>query len=289
MTDLIQIVTLLQNMEECDTGLRVNTRSYIGASIVGNDCTQYLHLSLRGFPEDRPTPKLQRIFSVGHALEDIVVDDLKAHQPFRISALDELTGKQYEYTALGDHLVCHLDGILYFDPDDAYVLEIKTMNKSKFNAFEKKGVKVSHPQYFAQVSLAMHLSGMKNSLILAICKDDCRYHAEIVSYDELEVASLRAKIARAISKPERIAPNPTDWRCRGCFKRTSCWHPQEVEAPAVCRMCKHSQPDLYGQDKAWLCGLHDRSAVNPCEDYEMLTTATPASTTTAAATRSPGF
>jgi hypothetical protein len=260
---------ILSALEEEGAQIRYKARSYIGASIIGNDCTAYLNYSLRGFPENSPSPKLLRIFNVGHALEPMVVDDLKKKGGYGVSEVDELTGDQYEYTALGDHVVCHLDGIIYVD-EEPCVLEIKTMNKSKFNAFEKKGVKTSHPQYFAQCMLAMHLSGMHKSFLVAICKDDCRYHIEVIEYDEFEASALKQKIWTAVTEPERISPVESDWRCRGCFKRTSCWHPEELDAPPKCSMCKHAKPDIYAQDKQWHCGKHDRPAVDPCEDYEML-------------------
>jgi hypothetical protein len=248
--------------------IRYKTRSYIGASIIGNDCTAYLHLSMRGFPENTPPPKLLRIFNVGHALEDMVVADLKKNGGYGVSEVDELTGDQYEYTALGDHVVCHLDGIIYVD-EEPCVLEIKTMNKSKFNAFEKKGVKVSHPNYFAQCMLAMHLSKLEKSYLLAICKDDCRYHVQIIEYDEFEVAALRQKISQAVSEPERIAQTDSDWRCRGCFKRTSCWHPSEIKPKPSCNLCEHGMPDMYGQSKQWYCHHHDRPAKEPCDEFKL--------------------
>jgi hypothetical protein len=289
VTELLSLIEFLQNLEELEEGLREKTRSYIGASTVGNECTQYLNLCLRGFPEDKPSPKLQRIFNVGHALETIVIDDLRKRQSAKVLSTDELTGEQYEYTALGGHLICHLDGIIYFSDDDPYVLEIKTMNKSKFNAFVKKGVKISHPQYLAQVMLSMHLSNIPQGLLLAICKDDCRYHIECLVHDDFEVANLRQRISNAISRPERISHSPDDWRCKGCFKRTACWNPEEITPKPQCRLCKYAQPDLYGENKQWHCGKHDAPAKKACEDYEMLTTSRPSATTTTGRSPAPGF
>lgn len=261
--------SLMDALDKGGDPIRYKTRSYIGASIIGNDCTAYLHLSLRGFPEDSPMPRLLRIFNVGHALEDMVVADLKKNGGYGVSEVDEITGDQYEYTALGDHVVCHLDGIIYVD-EEPCVLEIKTMNKSKFSAFEKKGVKVSHPNYFAQCMLAMHLSKMRKSLLVAICKDDCKYHIEVIEYDEFEVSNLRQKISQAINEPERAYKTESDWRCRGCFKRTSCWHPSEIDPKPRCSLCTYSVPDLYGQNKAWYCNYHDKPAKEACEEFELL-------------------
>ena len=52
---------------------RGNPRQYIGASIIGNDCTAYIAYCLRGFPEDPIKPKMMRIFTLGHKIEDIVI------------------------------------------------------------------------------------------------------------------------------------------------------------------------------------------------------------------------
>ena len=52
---------------------RGEARSYIGASMAGTECIAQLALSLRGFPDDEPDPKLKRIFRDGHRIEDEVI------------------------------------------------------------------------------------------------------------------------------------------------------------------------------------------------------------------------
>jgi len=150
-------------------------REYIGASIVGNPCDALLAFNLRGFPNEEPDPKLQRIFSLGHIIEDLVVKDLKERADVRVWEEDGLTGRQHTYEAYGGHVVAHADGHIQLDDvedGDLMILEIKSMNAASFAKFKDKGVKFSHPHYFAQVQMMLGMSGFPRGFFIAYCKDN---------------------------------------------------------------------------------------------------------------------
>ena len=171
-------------------------RRYDGASHIGNDCIAFNSLCARGFPNDIEAPRQTRIFQNGHALEDFVVAQLKAGG-LHISEVAE-DGKQHEYTALGGHVVCHLDGIITGEKGFKAVLEVKSMNKKRFENFVLQGVALSDPHYYAQVQLCMYLSGMQYAVFVCYCKDNSDFSAEIVPYNKDVAMGLMQRAKEAL-------------------------------------------------------------------------------------------
>lgn len=243
---------------------REKARDYIGASGVGSPCDADLAYSLRGFPNTDPDPRLKRIFRLGHILEDEVVRDLKLKADVRVWEKDGLTGRQHTYSELGGHVVCHMDGHIELDDGVLRVLEIKSMNEASFKKFQKDGVKISHPRYYAQLQMMMGMSNIPSSFFISVCKNNSEYHAEIVEFDELEWSYIRQRVERVLAnQAAKISVDETDWRCRGCFKRGVCWEGAEV--PKTCMTCQHAFANRQG---SWHCSKHDEEAVAACDQYQ---------------------
>jgi hypothetical protein len=245
-------------------------RQYIGASSIGADCLAYLALSLRGFPNNDVAPRSLRIFQMGHLLETEVVADLKA-AGFDVVETDPDTGEQWEFTAMNGHLVCHLDGVFKYDTE-RMVLEVKTMNKARFSAFVRKGVKVSDPKYYDQCQLAMWLSGMSSALFVSICKDDSKYHVEFVEYDSKAATALVDKARDAMEMfVKRITPYRDSFGCSMCFKSDACWDGRKEAEPDSCAKCAHSVPSTSSvvkiNSKPWFCQRHGTLNPTLCPDF----------------------
>lgn len=239
-------------------------RDYIGASIIGNSCDAYLALSLRGFPDDAPAPRLKRIFSLGHLIEDVVVADLK-RAGLRIWDRDPLTGRQFAYNLYGGHIACHMDGQVEFAEQEVGGLEIKSMNDNSWTKFHEQGVRLSHPHYFAQMQMMMGMSGFRKFLFVALNKDKSTYHAEVVHFDLFQWSFHQERIKKVfLNESTRVSADPLDWRCKDCFKRSACWELPEVEAH--CSKCEHAMP---AHDGRWWCSKHEKPAVETCEDYQV--------------------
>jgi hypothetical protein len=242
-------------------------RDYIGASAIGNQCEAYLAFHLRGFPNDRIEPRLKRLFALGHALEDKVIEDLVRKADIRVWAKDGVTGRQFAYEAWGGHISCHADGQIEID-GTLMLLEVKSMNKASFQKFVDTGMRRSHPHYHAQVQMMMGMSGFRQTFFIAYCKDDSAYHAEIVDYDPLEASFIEARVERVLSgSARRIAEDDTDWRCRGCSKRRVCWS-GEAEVQTACQTCRFARPKESGE---WHCTYHNAPASLPCEKWTLFT------------------
>jgi len=241
-------------------------RQYIGTSSIGNECDAYQALTLRGFPNNDVPGRMLRIFQTGHIMESEVVKDLKA-AGVDIMEENPSTGRQWEYSALGGHLRCHLDGIASISDTD-YVLEIKTMNKARFAAFKKHGVKLSDPKYYAQCQMAMQLSSLTKSFFVALCKDNSEYHAEVVERDAAEVEKLVDRAMRATQrKVFRITKYKDAFGCKMCFKSDACWKGRREDPPSDCAKCGHAEPYLNLDGQQWYCAIQDRKADAVCNHF----------------------
>lgn len=257
---------------------REPARSYIGASIIGSKCQALLALSLRGFPNDDPDPQTLRIFREGHRVE-VMVTKMLERIGLRLRTIDPDTGRQYNYTRLGGHLASNLDGLVWRKTDTpgvtspAYTLEVKSMNRAKFDAFVKKGLGLSHPDYFDQVHFGMGMSEVHASIVLAYCKDNSKFHAEVIRYQPEHYQQLIQRAANAMYAPSALRTET--WDCTRCFKRTACKGqvPNVPKDDLHCRHCRHSRPAAEVDGRRWRCSRHGIDDVaQPCGDFEFYQT-----------------
>lgn len=235
----------------------------ISASVVGNPCDAFLAFNLRSFPETPPPPFARRIFKLGHAIEEMVIEDLRK-AGYTVWDKDPLTGKQFKYTLYGGHVVAKLDGHIEMENGEVLLLEIKSMNAASFDRFKKHGVRISHPKYYMQLQLSMGLSGFSRSLFISYCKDNSRYASQVVKFDAFDYAAAHVKIdAVMANKATKVATDASDWRCKDCSKRGVCWEAMAV--PRVCTTCRHA---IARQAGDWMCLKHGREATESCDDYE---------------------
>lgn len=221
-------------------------RAYIGASVIGNQCEAYLALSLRAYPETKPEPFLERIFRDGHRIEDLVVSDLKK-AGIQIMEVDPLSGRQWEFTDFEGHVQAHADGLIEHTDGSVSLVEIKSMNDARWNEFRDVGVKFSHKHYYYQMQLMMGLGQYDDCLFIAYNKNNGRYHHEWVKEDPFEFEFARARIEGVIQGGRRrIAKEPSDWRCKGCFKRGGCWD-GELPSQRTPRTCGNTLPGPGGE------------------------------------------
>lgn len=249
-------------------------RSYIGASSIANPCMAFQELNLRGFPSNPPGPQLIRIFNEGHRIEKETVAMLK-ECGHKVEEIDPSTGEQWEYTALGGHYVCHLDGfITLLGSEERMTLEIKSMNKASFESLVKKTVRHSHRDYYEQMQSQMQLVRMNglvvdNCLFVAYCKDNSKYHLEVVPYNFSAGEAMLSKAGDValLNDNKRLGKYEQQYDCKTCFKHTSCWNPYITEK--VCRRCVHAIPSVQADGKAWWCKKHGMEAKEPCDDYKL--------------------
>lgn len=213
---------------------------------------------------EHTSPKLQRIFWMGHMLEEEVVRLLK-DGGLPMLGLDPKTGKQWHFSDFGGHLAANLDGMAFIglSGEASHTVEIKSMNRKMFDSFRTRGLSISHPAYVDQVQTGMGLSRVHACLMVAYCKDNSELWIEEVAFDQARFSAIHA---RAQSILQGASSRTEGWGCTQCFKRSACKFGAVPLDLRECRHCAHAQPSETG-GKAWWCGKHDQAALNTCSSF----------------------
>lgn len=187
-------------------------RDYIGASSIGSDCLRQIWYQFKGMKAEEVPTKFKRTWAIGKTLEGLVVQWLvsagipvnRTCQTFYAKELPIFQG--------------HFDGVITIKKKKA-ILEIKTAKDASFKIFVKKGVKVWNPQYYAQIQSYMGMSGIFNTYILILNKDNSDLSDELVTFDEDFYNKLVDKalmISGAVVPPPKINGSPLWWQCKCC-------------------------------------------------------------------------
>lgn len=237
-------------------------RSYIGASGIGSKCDAELAFSLRGFPNNQIDPQLKRIFRAGHQAERWVLKDL-AKAGLNVIPNDPMTGKQWAYEDFGGHIAMHTDGFVE-ENDETSLLEIKSMNDRAWVKCEKEGVKYSHRHYYDQIQFMLGYAEIEKCLFVSYNKNTSKYLAEVIEYDEFYFQGLQERAYRILrNEAAKVATDKSDWRCKGCFKRSVCWDNPNLEWKQ--RFCQYAEPL---KDGSWTCGKGISPCTSQCDQFQ---------------------
>jgi hypothetical protein len=233
-------------------------RTYLGASVIGRECSRALWYSLRWATKDKFDGRLLRLFQTGHMAEPRFVADLRSIGA-TVYDTNPANGKQFSFSDLGGHMRGSMDGCAQGIPGAGkhwLVLEFKTHSAKSFADLKKKGVEKAKPEHFVQMQVYMGWSGMQRALYLAVNKDTDELYSERLPFDKVVFEKAVAKaeaIIFASSPPPKISEDPKFYICNWCSHNAVC-HGNRV--PAVsCRTCVHSTPEREG-DGRWSCAKH---------------------------------
>lgn len=193
-------------------------RDYLGASIIGRQCSRSIWYEYHGENSKAPSPTLTTIFEVGRRLEGLLIDYV------------EMTGIKVERPLhSNDYLFCqdkeipelqgHMDAILHLNPGQKAVLEIKTTNAASFIKFKTKGLKHWDNTYYAQLITYMGMSNIDQGVLLAMNKDTSELHHEWITFDQTMYNELKTKALVIVSsneEPPKINSSPLYYLCNRC-------------------------------------------------------------------------
>lgn len=236
-------------------------RPYLSMSGIGEECLRKLFFGFRWASVQIISPQLGRIFERGDLEEKRIITDLKkaGMEVFRLEGEEHIpmTGevgeKQEELVDNWGHERGHPDGRvlgLIEAPKTQHLLEMKTMNDSRWKAFVKSGVKDSNPKYFAQIQRYMRKMKLNRTLFIATNKNNEQREYERIDLDANFADDLKKKATDIILS---IDP-PTKQFSRSWFECKSCNHfgvCHDNQAPEKsCRSCE--KVDL-AKDGKWIC------------------------------------
>ncbi len=232
-------------------------RTYLGASVIGDDCERKLWLAFRWAyePEWFDGRKLS-IFQTGHLWEARLIELLRG-AGIHVDDIDPETGEQFLVRFAGGHAGGHMDGKALGVPDAPktwHVFEAKSHHDKSFQELKRLGVQKAKPQHYAQMQVYMHLDGETRALYVAVNKNTDEIYVERVAYDVATALHLVAKAERIIT-----APTPPACGCPPYFLKAGygCAKLEGLFPRRNCRSCLHSTPRLDG-DARWTCERWDR-------------------------------
>lgn len=240
-------------------------RTYLGMSVLGDDCSARLWLGFRwAFEPEEFEGRMKRLFETGHIEEARIIADLDAIG-VDIREIDPASGHQWGVSAIGGHVRGHMDGDIAKGlpgaPKTGHLFENKTHNAKSFKELGQLNVEKAKPQHYAQMQGYMHLGGRTRAVYVAVEKDTDNFHIERVKYDPVYAARLMAKgeqIVTAHTIPTKLHENPNSklaWKCGYCPAFGVC-HDGKW-ARRNCRTCLHATAELDG-DGRWHCARHNR-------------------------------
>lgn len=199
-------------------------RNYLGASMLGEECDRKLWYSWHE-PKPVSDARTQRIFDIGHKLEELVISWLKETG---LTVHTEEGGEQFGFV---DGVIAgHIDGVVVGLPEskEPHLLEIKTYNDSRFSDLCKGCVLTSDPKYYTQMCVYMEKMGLNHSLFVAVNKDNADIYVERIHSDPIEANAMinRGKQLteeKEVKNVERKFNHKSFFKCKWCDYRAECW------------------------------------------------------------------
>lgn len=251
------VAAIFRNLER---GQDTSRRTYLGASVLGDECERKLFDSFRWlFPAEIFTGQKLSIFQTGHEWEARLVRMVQA-AGIDLHDTDPETGEQFAVRFAGGHGGGHLDGEATKVPEapvTVHVVEFKSHNDKSFKALLKAandpnldgGVKHAKPTHYAQMQVYMGLRSRTRALYLSVNKNDDSLYAERVDFDLVAFTKLMAKAERIVTTDRR-----PECSCPSYFLKAGygCAAQPDVMPARNCRTCLHATAHLDG-DARWSC------------------------------------
>ncbi len=202
-------------------------RDYIGASIMGHDCSRAIWYSGSGM-KGRPWPvKTLLKFEDGHRTEDLMAERL------RLLPFVRLHSQQAEVT-LG-FIKGHIDGVIegLCESGAPHVWECKAVDEDGFKKLQKAvtvhgesdALKHWEPRYYVQAVLYMAGMGLTRHY-LTVCtpggRDFMAIRARANPAYVKTILERARRIAQSKNPPERLSNRPDHWQCKMCQYTGEC-------------------------------------------------------------------
>jgi len=226
-------------------------RPHLGASQIGHACQRSLVYSFRWAFKKRIPGKLNRIFNMGHHIEDIIIEAVQSIGIKHYGSQDRVIDSTGHAGGSVDGIVSNVPG---FEPEEELLFEAKSMNHTNFLDVKRNGVQKSKPVYYGQVNMYMGRMELDFAMFVALDKNTSDLYFEIVPFDKEHYEELLDRennilYAQHINEFTRISDNPSWFMCKFCDAKDICHSGGVVESN--CRTCEYGEIHLEGK---WFCG-----------------------------------
>src|SRR5579871_1462953 len=146
------------------------SRMYLGASIVGHNCSRQIQYDWMCTPE--LSARVRLIFDRGHAFEALVRAQLV------VAGFQFAPKEAVEFVAVDGFLQGHADGIVTWGPEAHFtypaIWECKALNAKNFHTVIRNGFTATFPRYATQIALYQHFLKCPNpALVTCVNADTC--------------------------------------------------------------------------------------------------------------------
>lgn len=243
----------------CEAQPRDADSPTLRCSGLGEPCDRRLWYGYRWAVSAEAFPAgIRRILSNGHDRETRIVEMLRG-AGLDVHDRDPETGQQWRVALASGFLTGSVDGVATGVPEapaTRHLVEIKTMNKARWEKWRREGVRRSHWKYYVQMQLYMLGLGLTRALFVSENQDSKEIEVERIDFDPAFAAGQEARaerIARTETPPQRISDDADWWGCRFCPARAPCHGLPDAEpARRNCRTCLASCVSEGG----WGCARH---------------------------------
>lgn len=221
-------------------------REYIGLSGIGHPCQRKIWYDFRHCYTPIRTSRELRIFERGDIEEPRVIRDLQA-------AGMEISSEQFPLVDNSGHIRGHIDGIVTKVPGaekTPHLLEIKTMNQSRYNDYIKKGIKQSAFGYYVQMNQYMGYLHLTRCLFVVTNKNNEERNYQRYEFDKENFEEFK-RIAFGVLTSENPPPRIGEsfyLECKLCNAKNICHKGEPFQKS--CRNCYYAAIEMNG---AWAC------------------------------------
>lgn len=173
---------------------------YLGMSSLGY-CQAELWRNFHGKGKKDPVDaRTQRIFDLGNVIEDEVIKIVRCMPDVTILS------EQAEYQDFDGQLRGHSDLVISTPDYSKIVPDVKSMNNSRFEQFERMGLRASNWGYYVQLMVyAGYELDAEAIMCIAYNKDTSAIGVEIIPFDLEEFVTFRTK-AKMILESKDMPP-----------------------------------------------------------------------------------
>ncbi len=226
-------------------------RPHLGGSVVGHSCARYILYHFRWAYKNRIESKLNRIFRIGDAIEEILIKELE-HLGI------EVIHRQGQVGGYKGHGGGSTDGEFVYE-GKRYLFEAKSMNHANFLEIKRKETLESKPQYYNQCQMYMGKRELDATYLFVMDKNTSEVYEEIIEFDPIAFEMLLAKEEETIDAVHvnlfpKVSQNPSWFQCKFCDAKFVCHH--NLMPEKNCRTCEHVVVAPLG---VWSCSQFDLS------------------------------
>jgi hypothetical protein len=210
-------------------------RSYLGASLIGNECVRQIWYKYNDYPCQPFSAKTLMNFEDGHRTEELTANRLRLIPEITLKTHDD-NGNQMGFSALGGKFKGHWDGVItgiLQAPKTPHIWECKASAYKKFNEFKAAKQKYNdksvlenwNKNYHVQAQLYMHYSGLDRhytTVAYAGGRDYLTCRTEYKEEVALRYIDRAEKIINADTEPPRISEKEDFFICRFCEYKDVC-------------------------------------------------------------------